>query len=169
MGSEVQARVRAQAEWQIALARARMPSSAAKDRSAPARWRMRSLRIRKRSELANASIRCSGVRPAYLDCRRRDAHRASSEVMRRRAFPILSRAAITTSTWLIRRVRVLLGVAAIIYEARPNVTSDAAGLCLVGERCHSARRLGRARLELRDRLLSCACAYAAGVPEGAIQ
>ena len=40
------------------------------------------------------------------------------------------------STWLrpngleIRRVRVPIGVIAIIYEARPNVTVDAAGLCL---------------------------------------
>ena len=30
----------------------------------------------------------------------------------------------------IQRVRVPLGVVAIIYENRPNVTSDAAGLCL---------------------------------------
>jgi glutamate-5-semialdehyde dehydrogenase len=30
----------------------------------------------------------------------------------------------------IRQVRVPLGVVAIVYEARPNVTSDAAGLCL---------------------------------------
>jgi len=30
----------------------------------------------------------------------------------------------------IRRVRVPLGVVAVIYESRPNVTSDAAGLCL---------------------------------------
>ncbi len=30
----------------------------------------------------------------------------------------------------IRRVRVPLGVIAIIYESRPNVTSDAAGLCI---------------------------------------
>jgi glutamate-5-semialdehyde dehydrogenase len=40
------------------------------------------------------------------------------------------------STWLrpngleIRRVRVPIGVIAIIYESRPNVTVDAAGLCL---------------------------------------
>ena len=40
------------------------------------------------------------------------------------------------STWLrpngleIRRVRVPIGVIAIIYEARPNVTVDAAGLCM---------------------------------------
>src|SRR5205807_7922017 len=30
----------------------------------------------------------------------------------------------------IRRLRVPLGVVAIVYENRPNVTSDAAGLCL---------------------------------------
>ncbi len=30
----------------------------------------------------------------------------------------------------IRQVRVPLGVVGIIYENRPNVTSDAAGLCL---------------------------------------
>src|SRR5262245_5656344 len=30
----------------------------------------------------------------------------------------------------IRRVRVPLGVVAVIYENRPNVTSDAAGLCV---------------------------------------
>src|SRR5436853_5909202 len=30
----------------------------------------------------------------------------------------------------IERVRVPLGVVAIIYENRPNVTSDAAGICL---------------------------------------
>ncbi|MFO7821832.1 MAG: glutamate-5-semialdehyde dehydrogenase [Lentisphaeria bacterium] len=40
------------------------------------------------------------------------------------------------STWLrpnglkIRKVRVPIGVISIIYEARPNVTADAAGLCL---------------------------------------
>ena len=31
---------------------------------------------------------------------------------------------------MIRRVRVPMGVIAVIYESRPNVTSDAAGLCL---------------------------------------
>lgn len=36
----------------------------------------------------------------------------------------------TQSELRIRRVRVPLGVVGIIYEARPNVTADAAGLCL---------------------------------------
>jgi len=37
---------------------------------------------------------------------------------------------VTTAGLAIRRARVPLGVVAIIYENRPNVTSDAAGLCL---------------------------------------
>src|SRR6266508_2530301 len=37
---------------------------------------------------------------------------------------------VTTDGLAIRRVRVPLGVVAIIYENRPNVTSDAGGLCL---------------------------------------
>jgi len=37
---------------------------------------------------------------------------------------------VTTAGLEIHRVRVPLGVVAIIYENRPNVTSDAAGLCL---------------------------------------
>lgn len=37
---------------------------------------------------------------------------------------------ISPSGLMIERVRVPLGVVAIIYENRPNVTSDAAGLCL---------------------------------------
>ena len=32
--------------------------------------------------------------------------------------------------WTLRRVRVPLGVIAVVYEARPNVTIDAAALCL---------------------------------------
>jgi len=42
----------------------------------------------------------------------------------------------TTDGWVrpngleIRRMRVPLGVVAVIYESRPNVTSDAAGLCI---------------------------------------
>ena len=40
-------------------------------------------------------------------------------------------------------VRVPLGVVAIIYEARPNVTVDAAALCLkTGNRGDSPRRIG---------------------------
>lgn len=70
----------------------------------------------------------------------------------------------------IGRMRVPLGVIGIIYEARPNVTVDAAGLCLKtgnavilrggSEAIHSNRAI--------TGIIS-AAATAAGVPEGAIQ
>lgn len=70
----------------------------------------------------------------------------------------------------IRNVKVPLGVIGIIYEARPNVTVDAMGLCLKSgnavilrggsEAIHSNTVLAR--------LLSEA-AYAAGIPRGAVQ
>src|SRR5215470_5921089 len=68
------------------------------------------------------------------------------------------------------RMRIPLGVIAIIYEARPNVTADAAALCVKSgnavilrggsEAHHSSRAIGA--------LLQQACA-ASGVPEGAVQ
>src|ERR1044072_6957952 len=68
------------------------------------------------------------------------------------------------------RMRIPLGVIAIIYEAPPNVTADAAALCVKSgnavilrggsEAHHSNRAIGAVLQE--------ACA-AAGVPEGALQ
>ena len=53
----------------------------------------------------------------------------------------------------ITRVRVPLGVIAIIYENRPNVTSDAAGpVREVGQRGDPARLVDRAALERRGRV-----------------
>lgn len=46
----------------------------------------------------------------------------------------------------VRQVRVPFGVVGIIYEARPNVTADAAGIALVGQ------RVAAARLQQRDQL-----------------
>jgi glutamate-5-semialdehyde dehydrogenase len=46
----------------------------------------------------------------------------------------------------IQRVRVPLGVVAIIYENRPNVTSDAAGLCLKAGNAALLRGSGSALL-----------------------
>ncbi len=70
----------------------------------------------------------------------------------------------------IERVRIPLGVVAIVYEARPNVTTDAAALCLkAGNACilrggseaiHSNRALGRA---------VAAGLEAAGLPAAAVQ
>lgn len=69
----------------------------------------------------------------------------------------------------LRRVRVPLGVVAIIYEARPNVTAEAAGLCLKSGNAvllrggKEALKSNRAVMDiLRE------AAYGAGVPEGAL-
>ena len=69
----------------------------------------------------------------------------------------------------IRRVRVPLGVCAIIYEARPNVTVDAAALCLkAGNACilrggREAIRSNRAAAEIMLRALR-----DAGLPEDGV-
>ena len=52
----------------------------------------------------------------------------------------------------LRQVRVPLGVVGIIYEARPNVTADAAGLCIKSGNAVLLRGSGSAlQLEHRDR------------------
>ena len=70
----------------------------------------------------------------------------------------------------IRRMRVPLGVVGMIYEARPNVTADAIGLCLKSGNAvllrggSDALRSNLAIAEVLSR-----AAYAAGIPQGAIQ
>lgn len=70
----------------------------------------------------------------------------------------------------IRRMHVPLGVVGIIYEARPNVTADAIGLCLKAGNAvllrggSDALRSNLAIAEVLSR-----AAYAAGIPQGAIQ
>ncbi|MBI2298692.1 MAG: glutamate-5-semialdehyde dehydrogenase [Armatimonadetes bacterium] len=70
----------------------------------------------------------------------------------------------------IRRVRVPLGVIGIIYESRPNVTADAAGLCLKSGNAVILRGGTEAIRSNRAvaRVLS-GSATAAGIPDGAIQ
>jgi glutamate-5-semialdehyde dehydrogenase len=70
----------------------------------------------------------------------------------------------------LRQVKVPLGVVGIIYEARPNVTADAAGLCLKSGNAvllrgsSSARESNRAIVEVLA-----AAATAAGLPEHSVQ
>src|SRR5262245_39890826 len=70
----------------------------------------------------------------------------------------------------VSRVRIPLGVIAMIYEARPNVTVDAAALCLkAGNTC--TLRGGREALESNCPLLRAVHAGfpAAGLPTEAVQ
>ena len=69
----------------------------------------------------------------------------------------------------IRRVRVPLGVVGIIYEARPNVTSDAAGLCLKSGNAVLLRGGADAiRSNTAIASLLAQAAQEAGMPAGAI-
>lgn len=70
----------------------------------------------------------------------------------------------------IRRVRVPLGVVGMIYEARPNVTADAIGLCLKSG--NSVLLRGGSEALLSNKVIAAImseAAYHAGIPEGAIQ
>lgn len=69
----------------------------------------------------------------------------------------------------IRRVRVPLGVVGIIYEARPNVTADAIGLCLKSGNAVLLRGGSDAlRSNAAVAKILAVAAYEAGIPEGAV-
>ena len=70
----------------------------------------------------------------------------------------------------ITKVRVPLGVIGIIYEARPNVTADAAGLCLKSGNAVGLKG-GSEAMESNKAVagILSEAATAAGMPEGAIQ
>jgi len=68
------------------------------------------------------------------------------------------------------KVRVPLGVIGIIYESRPNVTVDAAGLCLKAGNAVVLRGGSEAiRSNVAIVEVIAAAAYQAGVPQGAIE
>jgi len=124
-----------------------------------------------------AAARDGGVTPALLDRLMLDDRRvtglarAVSEIAE--APDILGRVerAETRPNGLeIQRVRIPLGVIAMIYEARPNVTTDAAALCLkAGNAC--ILRGGREALETNRALLAAVHdgLGAAGLPVDAVQ
>jgi len=70
----------------------------------------------------------------------------------------------------VARMRVPIGVIGIIYESRPNVTADAAGLCVkAGNAC--ILRGGSEALHSNQAIAACVRAglRAAGLPEAAVQ
>jgi glutamate-5-semialdehyde dehydrogenase len=66
----------------------------------------------------------------------------------------------------LRRVRVPLGVVAVVYEARPNVTIDAAALCLKSGNAIVLR--GSSSAAHSNAVLARIAAEASGLPEGAV-
>ncbi|MBQ3428127.1 MAG: glutamate-5-semialdehyde dehydrogenase [Clostridia bacterium] len=118
----------------------------------------------------------NGVRPAMLDRLRLTPERIQgiAEGVRQVAAlgdPIGE----VTGEWtrpnglVIGRRRVPMGVIAIIYEARPNVTADAAALCLKTSNV-SILRGGREAIASNTAMMKIMqkAAYAAGIPEGAL-
>jgi len=119
----------------------------------------------------------AGMKPTYLDRLRLDAARIEGmaeglrctadlpDPLGREEFSVRRPNGLE-----IRRLRVPLGVVGIVYEARPNVTSDAAGLCLKSGNAvllrggSDALRSNRAISDVLAR-----AAYAAGIPQGAVQ
>ena len=124
-----------------------------------------------------AAGRASGLTPALLDRLKLDPERIEGiatglEAVARLEDPV--GAVIDRRTrpngMVIERVRVPLGVVAIIYESRPNVTADAGALCLMSgnavilrggsEAAHSSRAIHAALIE---------GVVAAGLPADAVQ
>jgi glutamate-5-semialdehyde dehydrogenase len=70
----------------------------------------------------------------------------------------------------VRQLRVPLGVVGIIYEARPNVTADAAGLCIKAGNAVLLRGSGSARNSNQAIVgVLAEAATSAGLPDGVVQ
>ena len=119
----------------------------------------------------------AGMRASYIDRLHLDAERVASMAEGLRLTAVLPDPlgredySVRRPNGLeIRRMRVPLGVIGMIYEARPNVTADAIGLCLKSGNAvvlrggSDALRSNRAIAEVLSR-----AAYAAGIPSGAVQ
>ena len=159
------------------LARA---DSAAKDRAlaaAAAAIRRDAAKLLEANAADMAEARANGLEPALLD---RLALTAASiedmaeglEQIARLADPIGAVTELRERPSGIRvgRMRVPLGVIGIIYESRPNVTADAAGLCLKSGNA-AILRGGSEALRCNHAIAACMHAglAAAGLPQTAIQ
>ena len=123
-----------------------------------------------------AEAKASGATPAFLDRLALDDKRVAAmadglDVVRALADPV----GLVTERWTrpngmtIERVRVPLGVVGIIYESRPNVTADAAALCLKAGNAAILR--GGSESHRSNRAIHAALIEglrAAGLPEAAI-
>jgi glutamate-5-semialdehyde dehydrogenase len=124
-----------------------------------------------------ANGREAGLAPAMIDRLHLDEARLaglSRAVREVAAAPGLvgrvERTEVRPSGLEVQRVRIPLGVVAMIYEARPNVTTDAAALCLkAGNAC--ILRGGREALESNRALVRAVHAglVAGGLPAEAVQ
>ena len=159
----------------LALAPARQKDAALAAAAEEIRARAGDILAANSRDLAEA--RASNATAAFLDRLALDEGRVNAmaaglEVVRGLADPIGS----VTERWqrpngmIIERVRVPLGVIGIIYESRPNVTADAAALCLKAGNAAILRggsESYRSNGAIHAALL--AGLRKAGLPEGAIE
>ncbi len=123
------------------------------------------------------AARAKGTAPALLDRLELNPMRlkSMSEALKSLALlpdpigEVVSGSRLPNGIWL-QQVRVPLGVVAMIYEARPNVTADAAGLCIKTGNAVILRggSLAQRSNVMLTRVLAGA-ATGAGLPEGCIQ
>jgi glutamate-5-semialdehyde dehydrogenase len=137
LAAEMRRMAEAAREAGRALARAESRQKDAALRAAAEAIRARAGRILSANAEDVAAARKAGVAPAFLDRLALDEQRLEGG-----ARAVLEVAALAdpvgevTSTWrrpnglLVKKVRIPLGTILFIYESRPNVTVDAAALCL---------------------------------------
>ena len=159
----------------LALAPARQKDTALAAAAEEIRARAPDILAANSRDLAEA--RASNATAAFLDRLALDEGRVNAmaaglEIVRGLADPVGS----VTERWqrpngmIIERVRVPLGVIGIIYESRPNVTADAAALCLKAGNAAILRggsESYRSNGAIHAALL--AGLRKAGLPEGAIE
>src|SRR5215470_7107455 len=124
-----------------------------------------------------AEAKAAGVTGAFLDRLALDATRVEAIAAGIEAVGALKDpVGVVTESWTrpngmrIERVRVPLGVIGIIYESRPNVTADAAVLCLKAGTAAILRGGSDSMRSSRAILAALASGLeAAGLPEAAIQ
>src|SRR3981189_3104414 len=158
----------------LALAGTAQKDQALAAMAAQLRAHKAAIRAANASDVAEA--KASGATSAFLDRlalddRRVAAMAAGLEVVRGLADPVGT----VTERWTrpngmsIERVRVPLGVVGIIYESRPNVTADAAALCLKAGNAAILR--GGSESRRSNRAIHAALIEGlgkAGLPEGTI-
>jgi glutamate-5-semialdehyde dehydrogenase len=159
----------------LALATTAVKNAALAAMSAAIRERHREIMSANQQDLADA--KAAGANPAFLDRLALDEKRLGAmaegvDVVRSLPDPIGA----VTERWsrpngmTIERVRVPLGVVGIIYESRPNVTADAAALCLKAGNAAILR--GGSESQRSNRAIHAALVdglRAASLPSGAIE
>jgi glutamate-5-semialdehyde dehydrogenase len=159
----------------LALAPAEQKNRALAGMAAAVRARASAIFAANAEDVAEA--KAAGISGAFLDRLSLDAGRveaiaAGIEVVRELNDPV----GVVTESWIqpngmrIERVRVPLGVVGIIYESRPNVTADAAVLCLKAGNAAILRGGSDSMRSSRAILAALAKGLeAAGLPEATVQ